>query len=98
LIRLTERQTQVLSAIVAHFEQHACTPTVRELADAVGIGSTNAMTDHVDALEAKGFIRRLARGKSRGIVVCCLADGTRVEPRLVPIGRFPIYPGGGRAS
>jgi len=42
---------------------------VRELCDAIGIRSTNGVTDHLQALTRKGYLTRTA-GKARGI---CLA-------------------------
>jgi SOS-response transcriptional repressor LexA len=54
---LTKRQQEVLNAIVDFIEGHGYPPTVRELGDVVGIGSTNGVSDHLRALERKGHLR-----------------------------------------
>lgn len=55
---LTARQAEVLSIIRAHQLEHGYPPTVREIGNAMHIGSTNAVTDHLRALERKGAITR----------------------------------------
>jgi len=66
-ITLTARQQQVLDFIRANMGLYG--PTCREIAAAIGAKSPHAATVHLDALEAKGFIRR--SGKTRGIEVTC---------------------------
>jgi repressor LexA len=64
---LTERQQAVLQFIVRHIQQNQFPPTVREIGLALGIRSTNGVSDHLKALERKGYLER--RGmKSRGLV------------------------------
>lgn len=52
----TKRQLEVVQAIEALTEDKGYPPTTRELGDALGIRSTNAMTDHLKALRKKGLV------------------------------------------
>ena len=63
---LTERQRQILGFIRDQITEHGFAPTVREIGDRFGLHSTNAVTDHLRALERKGAIERTARA-ARGI-------------------------------
>jgi repressor LexA len=64
---LTERQKAVLDFVVEYIRVHRFPPTVREIGRALGIRSTNGVSDHLKALERKGFLER--RGmKSRALV------------------------------
>ena len=64
--RLTARQQEVLDFIKANMAVFS--PTVRQIAHAIGAKSPHSATGHLDALEKKGFIRR-RRGIARGIEV-----------------------------
>jgi repressor LexA len=64
--RLTARQQQVLDFIRENMAMFS--PTVRQIAAAIGAKSPHAATVHLDALERKGFIRRVP-GKPRNIEV-----------------------------
>lgn len=69
---LTERQQAVLDFVVAYIRDHRFPPTVREIGRALGIRSTNGVSDHLKALERKGYLER--RGmKSRALVPTRLA-------------------------
>lgn len=58
VLALTRRQQALLTAILDHDRAHGRPPTIREIGDAVGISSTNGVTDHLKALERKGYIER----------------------------------------
>ena len=62
--QLTARQSEVLAAIRAFTKEHNYSPTFRELANVLGIESTNGVTVHLKALERKGYVTR-EPGKSR---------------------------------
>lgn len=64
---LTERQREVLE-FIARAVDAGMPPTLREVCAEFGWSSTQAASDHVDALERKGFVARQPR-KSRGIRV-----------------------------
>lgn len=55
---LTARQQLVLDYIITHIATHGYPPTYREIGDALKIKSTNAVNDHISALERKGKITR----------------------------------------
>lgn len=54
----TQRQLQVLRTIASLASAKGYPPSIRELADALGISSTNAMNDHLRALERRALITR----------------------------------------
>jgi len=64
--RLTARQQEVLDFIRANMALYS--PTVRQIAQAIGAKSPHSATGHLDALERKGFIRRTP-GRPRNIEV-----------------------------
>lgn len=69
---LTERQKTVLDFVVEYIRVHRFPPTVREIGRALGIRSTNGVSDHLKALERKGYLER--RGmKSRALIPTPLA-------------------------
>jgi repressor LexA len=65
---LTKRQREVFDFICGTMREETRPPTVREIAERFGFRSPKAATDHLDALERKGFIQRRNR-KSRNIEV-----------------------------
>ncbi len=64
---LTKRQRDILDYIIDCIRDNGCPPTILEIGAAFNITSTNAVSDHLLALEKKGFIERLS--KARGIHV-----------------------------
>lgn len=63
---LTRRQQQVLACIDDHIERNGYPPTLREIADHLGISGTLGVMKHLQALEKKGYIEK-EPGSSRGI-------------------------------
>lgn len=63
---MTARQLQVLRLLATAERDHEPCPTIRELAVALGVRATNAVTDHLNALERRGLLTR-SDGKSRSI-------------------------------
>lgn len=63
---LTERQTEILGWIRERVRMYG--PTIREIAKAHGIKTTNGVVCHLRALERKGYVRRTA-GKARALEV-----------------------------
>ena len=66
----TARQTEVLQAIDAARLQ-GFGPSQRELCDALGLPRryTQAVTDHLKALEKKGYVTRGPRGFARALTL-----------------------------
>lgn len=55
---LTERQSKILEYIRASIRERGYPPTLREIGAHMGISSTNGVSDHLNALERKGYLRR----------------------------------------
>lgn len=65
---LTDRQRDVLRFIVRYQDEHGFSPSYLEIGRECGVGSTNAVNDHLKYIEKKGWIRRTAK-IARSIVV-----------------------------
>jgi repressor LexA len=76
---LTDRQREVFEFIRDCFREHSCPPTVREIARHFNFNSPKAATDHLNALERKGYIHRRAH-TARNIE---LPDA--LDPRCIPV-------------
>ena len=55
---LTERQRKILEVIQEAVRDRGFPPTVREIADLVGLASPASVAHQLSALERKGFIKR----------------------------------------
>jgi repressor LexA len=88
---LTERQQSILDYILDFRRRQGCSPSIPELQKAFGIRSPNGVAGHLDALEAKGYIRRANRG-SRQIDVTGPLGGLRSPSYDLPL--FRRVPGG----
>lgn len=66
MIKLTERQQDVLNCIKNHIDQTGFPPTRADIARELGFRSANAAEDHLRALARKGVIE-IITGTSRGI-------------------------------
>jgi len=64
---LTDRQAEIL-AYVADAIRRGRPPTLREIGDFVSIKSLNSVYDHLQRLEAKGYIQR-GRGARNVVLV-----------------------------
>jgi repressor LexA len=62
---LPSRQQDVLDFIRAYHEAHGTPPTMREVAEALGMKSRSTAHSHMLALERKGYLdARLVRGQT----------------------------------
>ncbi len=65
---LSPRQRQILDYITAVVDANGVVPSYREIGAALGIGSTNGVSDHIKALERKGYLERTGgRGAPRSL-------------------------------
>lgn len=81
---LAPRQKDVLLYIEDYVARHECAPTVRELCEGLGVGSTNTISHHLNALEQKGYIRR--RGNlARSIELLNRSSRARREIVSLPV-------------
>lgn len=82
---LTDKQKRVLGWIKDSIDLTGQAPTVRELQFKLGCAAPMGVVAHLNALEAKGYIRR-ASGKARGIVVTADEKGKTPEEMVrVPL-------------
>lgn len=65
---LSPRQREVLEYLANIIQQRGVPPTFREIGQAMDIGSTNGVSEHIRALERKGYIERIGgRGAPRSM-------------------------------
>ena len=64
---LTDRQAEVVEAILYHQAEHGSPPTFRELIKRLGITSPNGINYHLEALERKGVLLPRDKMLSRGL-------------------------------
>jgi len=90
---LTPRQTEILEFLRKFRREGKGAPTYREIAKHFGFKSPKAASDHVHALEKKGYVRRHV-GRSRGIELLSSEDTSTNNTISVPIlGNIPAgYP------
>lgn len=73
---LSPRQRAILDFIAAAIHQRGVAPTYREIGAAMGIGSTNGVSDHIKALMKKGYIENAADpGSPRALRLTTRATG-----------------------
>ena len=61
-----KRQGQILDFIKQHIQVTGSAPTLRQIAEAIGVSSLATVHEHLAALEEKGLIKR-KQGKTRAI-------------------------------
>ena len=85
---LTDRQQEILEYVSSFTRDTGYPPTVREIGRATGLRSPRSVSQHLQALERKGFIHR-GKEKSRAIRVLDRPDspvpatGAHAVPLLV---------------
>ncbi|MBU4228625.1 transcriptional repressor LexA [bacterium] len=65
---LTDRQGEILKFIILNKEKFGYPPSIPEIQEEFSFKSPNAVQDHLEALERKGYISRRAH-KARGIEI-----------------------------
>ncbi|MDR3077964.1 MAG: transcriptional repressor LexA [Planctomycetota bacterium] len=78
---LTARQREVFEFILRTLREENYIPSIREICQAFGFASTNAVNSHLDALIRKGYISRRA-GAARNLEI---APDFLIPERGVPI-------------
>ena len=63
---LTDRQRAILEFLREYAREFGRPPAIREIARRFGIASPKGVSDHLQALERKGYIRRV-KGLARGL-------------------------------
>jgi repressor LexA len=83
---LSPRQRAVLDFIITWVDQHGVPPSYREIGDALGIRSTNGVSEHLQALKRKGYIDQVGlAGCARSLRVRPSAKGTFEDDRTMSI-------------
>ena len=76
-----ERRQRILEHIAHTVAERGYPPSVREIADAVGLASPSAVHHHLIALERDGLLERGSRS-SRALRLTARAEGRRTATRL----------------
>ena len=75
-----ERRQRIVDFIARTVAERGYPPSVREIADAVGLASTSAVHHHLIALERSGQLERGSRS-SRALRLTAIAEGTKAPSR-----------------
>lgn len=67
MIKPTPKQAEVLEFMREYQLENGSAPSIREIAERLGVSSTNGIADHLKALENKGLVRR-SKAATRGWV------------------------------
>lgn len=100
-MELTQRQREVYDFIVQFRRHNGCSPSIPEIQRAFGIRSPNGVAGHLQALQAKGYIRRAARGSRQVDVIGetgVAAAGAAALHTLPVYGHVPLVKGPGKRS
>lgn len=95
-VTLYRRQKQILDFIIQYIQKNGSSPTLGEIAQAIGVSSLATVHEHLTAMEKKGVIRRYD-GAVRGIEVVDKKIGVNLTGIEIPILGFiaagaPIEP------
>ena len=86
---LTGRQRQVFELLAKAIKQRGFPPSVRELGKALGLSSLRAVTDHLGALEHKGYIQRLKGARTIRLLKEGWEHMWEGTVRIPVLGRIP---------
>lgn len=82
---LTKRQAEILDFIIHSIRDRGMPPTIAETGREFGISSTNAVNDHLVALEKKGYITRSSKARSIQVTEKASAGLYATEVSMVPV-------------
>lgn len=85
--KISKRQNSILDFIKQEVREKGYPPSVREIAEAVGLLSSSTVHGHLDRLEKKGFIRRDPT-KPRAIEILVQDENDNVIH--MPVAQVPI--------
>ena len=66
MVQLTEKERKIYEFIVDEINKGKCSPSVRDIKDAIGFASTSTVHGYLRKLEEKGYIQR-EQGKCRTV-------------------------------
>jgi len=84
-----ERRQRILDCIARTVEERGYPPSVREIADAVGLASTSAVHHHLIALERDGLLER--GGKHSRALRLLNRDGASTTSRVAEAGKVTPF-------
>jgi repressor LexA len=87
---LSRRQREILEYIHSRLEEDGVVPSYREIGDAMGIRSTNGVSDHIKALTRKGYLSRIG-GSGKGALARSM---TLTDKALLEFGGMEETPFG----
>jgi repressor LexA len=108
-VTLYKRQRQILDYISQYIQKNGFSPTLQEIADALGVSSLATVHEHLATMVKKGIIKKY-EGAVRGIEVVSkklgeqilgielpvlgfIAAGTPIEPYTDPNATVSVAPG-----
>ena len=77
--KLTKRQEDALRFIKTYIVSHGYPPTVREIAEAIGVSSPATVQAHLDSLANKGYIKK---GNNRNRTIELMVKNEYLEQNL----------------
>lgn len=83
-ITLYKRQKQIVDFIGQYIQKFGTSPTLQEIADALGVSSLATVHEHLQTLAKKGVIRRF-EGAVRGIELLDTKLGAAIDGIELPI-------------
>ena len=107
-ITLYKRQRQIVDFIAQYIQKNGYSPTLQEIASAIGVSSLATVHEHLQALQRKKVIKKF-EGAVRGIelidrtflkmtdtvdlpVMGYIAAGSPIEPHIDPNATFKVSP------
>jgi repressor LexA len=85
---LTPRQREIYDFVLQNIREKGYAPSIPEIGRRFNIASTNGVSDHLKALEKKGYLRRI--GKRAIEVLSALGEPVLTATRDIPLlGRVP---------
>lgn len=105
-VTLYKRQRQIVDFVGQYIQKNGYSPTLQEIADAIGVSSLATVHEHLQALERKGVIRKF-EGSVRGLeltddrftqdsadvelpVLGFIAAGQPIQPMTDPNATFGV--------
>src|SRR4030066_582430 len=83
-VTLYKRQRQIVDFIRQYIQKNSYSPTLQEIADAMGVSSLATVHEHLGALERKGVIKKY-EGAVRGIELLDRSIGRHTDGVELPI-------------
>lgn len=107
-VTLYKRQRQIIDYLTQYIQQNGYSPTLQEIATAIGVSSLATIHEHLEALIRKGVIRKY-EGAVRGIelidrrlnktnagielpLMGYIAAGSPIEPYTDPNATYSVSP------